>query len=734
MFSGSLRKSLGLGAVSLMLSLPAVLHAQAEETPDTTGTTYTESLILKLTGNSGAAPGSAPQYGSMIQASDGNYYGPMQKGGANGLGAVFQLTPAGVYTLMDSFAGGSADGEFPEGALVQATDGYLYGTTLRGGPQNSGSIYRILPGAPNTPAFLHFFVGGTVDGLEPNAGLVQATDGYLYGTAEGGGSGEFGIVFRIQTGTADTLVITHAFVGGANDGSTPEAGLVQATDGFLYGTTHASGHSGDGILFKMPTGAPSALTIVHPFKGGATDAASANTTLIQATDGFLYGTSSQGGGANVGVVYKVQTGAANNPVIMHSFAGGTADGSTPHASLVEATDGALYSTTYSGGASGDGAVFNIQTGAANTPVLLHSFTGGTAGDGANPYTGLLQGTDGSLYGATYGGGTFQNMGILYKIIASPALAAPVQLTVPASVVHGTDFTLSYLVTNAFDGTVPGTLNDCFATNTAGDTTGWTGAITGEPTSQTKTLTAPEAAGAYTYALTCGGSETGIATLNVTVPLTQLTFSSVTHNFGSVSVGANAAYGSTITNTGAVPVSGSGISITGSTEFTSATNCPASLAVGAHCQVTFTFAPTAAGSVSATWQVSGTGPGTTFVPSNGGTLTGSGTAVTGNVTLTSDAHNWGTVPVGTTSAVFGVVLTNGRNTSITLTLGSVTAPFASATNCPATLAAGATCNLQFTFTPSSTSLVQQVYSLSANGGAVPITAGGVTITGITLTGN
>jgi len=91
-------------------------------------------------------------------------------------------------------------------------------------------------------------------------------------------------------------------------------------------------------------------------------------------------------------------------------------------------------------------------------------------------------------------------------------------------------------------------------------------------------------------------------------------------------------------------------------------------------------------------------------------------------------------VGTTSAVFGVVLTNGRNTSITLTLGSVTAPFASATNCTATLAAGATCNLQFTFTPSSTSLVQQVYSLSANGGAVPITAGGVTITGITLTGN
>jgi hypothetical protein len=302
------------------------------------------------------------------------------------------------------------------------------------------------------------------------------------------------------------------------------------------------------------------------------------------------------------------------------------------------------------------------------------------------------------------------------------------------VLVGANFSLSYLVANAYDGNQPGTLNYCFATNTAADTTGWTGEFTGEPTLKTATLTAPETAGTYTYALTCGGAETGVATLNVTAPLTQLTFSSVTHNFGSLTVGASAVFGLTITNTGVVPVSGSGITITGSAEFSSVTNCPASLPVGAHCQVNFTFAPTAAGSVSATWQVSGTGPGTTFVPSNGGTLSGSGTAVTGNVTLTSNGHNWGTVAVGTTSGTFGVVLTNATASSLTLTLGSVTVPFASATNCPATITAGASCNLQFTFTPSTTSVVQQVYSISADGGLVPITANGVVSTGITLTGN
>jgi hypothetical protein len=109
------------------------------------------------------------------------------------------------------------------------------------------------------------------------------------------------------------------------------------------------------------------------------------------------------------------------------------------------------------------------------------------------------------------------------------------------------------------------------------------------------------------------------------------------------------------------------------------------------------------------------------------------AASGNVTLTTAGHNFGDVTVGTTSGTYGTVLTNSTNNSVALTLGSVTSPFAIVTNCGANLAAGASCNLNFTFSPTADGLVQQVYSLAANGGAVPILVGGNPTTGITLTG-
>jgi hypothetical protein len=115
------------------------------------------------------------------------------------------------------------------------------------------------------------------------------------------------------------------------------------------------------------------------------------------------------------------------------------------------------------------------------------------------------------------GGTEPATARCWKLAVSPALAAPVQLTAPASVSPGESFNLSYLVSNSYNGNVPGTNNYCFATNNAGDTTGWTGTFTGEPTSQTKMLTASTTTGIYTYALTCGGSETGTATVTVSHP-------------------------------------------------------------------------------------------------------------------------------------------------------------------------------------------------------------------------
>jgi hypothetical protein len=214
------------------------------------------------------------------------------------------------------------------------------------------------------------------------------------------------------------------------------------------------------------------------------------------------------------------------------------------------------------------------------------------------------------------------------------------------------------------------------------------------------------------------------------PAVPIEFSAVTHSFGSLAIGSTSTFGVKVTNsnTAAFPFH---LNSSGASSFTAATNCGTSIAAGANCEIVFTFAPTSSGSQSATWSL--TAGNYIFTPSNGGTLSGSGTAITGSVTLTTAGHNFGTVAVGTQSPTYGTELMNSTASTITLTKGSVTAPFTALTNCGTTLASGANCELEFYFTPSATGTVQQVYSLSAAG--VTITAGGQPLPngGITLTG-
>jgi hypothetical protein len=217
---------------------------------------------------------------------------------------------------------------------------------------------------------------------------------------------------------------------------------------------------------------------------------------------------------------------------------------------------------------------------------------------------------------------------------------------------------------------------------------------------------------------------------------DIAFSSVTHNFGSIAVGTTTSgstnYGVQLTNNDstAFPFS---LSLNGSTAFTANTNCGTSVAAGKSCEIVFVFAPTVAGTVSATWSVGANGK--TFAPSNGGTLTGTGLG-TAAVTLTTASHAFGSIGVGSTSPVYGVVLTNSTSSAVTLTFGSVSAPFfTTANNCPASLIAGGSCNLQFDFTPTVTGAKTGSFNISANGGAIPITTGSpaTTVTGISLSG-
>ena len=224
-----------------------------------------------------------------------------------------------------------------------------------------------------------------------------------------------------------------------------------------------------------------------------------------------------------------------------------------------------------------------------------------------------------------------------------------------------------------------------------------------------------------------------ATQNITVTY-GLTFTSVSHNFGQVAVGtAASAYGINVKNTGTVAYPFT-LVFTPANGFTSANNCGSSVAAGAACELVFYFTPTTNSAVSATWSLTAASS-FSYSPSNGGTLTGSGTGG-GGLSLTTNGHNFGTVAANTTSPAYGTVLSNSTASAVTLTLGSVSGAFASLTNCKATLAAGASCNLEFTFSPGAVTTEQYAsFSVAATSGGqpVPITANGVTTTAIALSG-
>src|SRR5271166_5223270 len=209
------------------------------------------TTLYSLDGADGATP-----YAAVVLATDGNLYGTTLQGGASGncsggCGTVFKTTPSGTLTTLHSFGG--SDGFFPVAGLVQTTDGNFYGTTVAGGASSSGTVFKITPSGTLTTLYSFCSQNNCADGAYPQDRLLQATDGNFYGTTYNGGSGSncCGTVFRITPSGA--LTTLYSWTG--TDGAYPYAGLVQAKDGNFYGTTYAGGANQEGTVFKItPSG------------------------------------------------------------------------------------------------------------------------------------------------------------------------------------------------------------------------------------------------------------------------------------------------------------------------------------------------------------------------------------------------------------------------------------------------------------------------------------------------
>jgi uncharacterized repeat protein (TIGR03803 family) len=249
--------------------------------------------------------------GGLVQSLNGDLYGVTYLGATNP-GTVFQITPAGTLTTLYNFCTQDSclDGEYPQSPLVQAANGSLYGTNA--GTDGYGAIFK-LDGYQLTIVYRFCAQDNCADGRYPKGPLVQAANGDLYGTTTGGGKYDSGTVFKITP--SGTLTTLHSFCaeGGCPDGVGPGVGLIQATDGNMYGTTVGGGANTQGTIFKItPNGR---LTTLYSFcsQSGCPDGSGPSAGLVQATNGDFYGTTTpvypwQPCAPNCGTVFRLSVG------------------------------------------------------------------------------------------------------------------------------------------------------------------------------------------------------------------------------------------------------------------------------------------------------------------------------------------------------------------------------------------------------------------------------------------
>ncbi len=378
---------------------------------------------------------------TLVQATNGSLYGATRAGGHyckgryyDGCGTLFKITLGGKVTMLHDFCSGGpwhcADGAQPHSAMVQATNGKLYGIASGWGEfeEGPGTAFEItLDGELTT---LHSFCsvqsasGQCLDGFAPIAGLVQAIDGNFYGTVAGGGANKFndicsysyvggtggcGTIFTMTSGGTLTTIYNFCAQTNCTDGASPLAGLVQATDGNFYGTTQQGGDANCtitfglcGTVFKVtPSGT---LTNLYSFcsKSNCADGAWP-TALIQDADGSFYGATINGGTSTAcengcGTIFRVT--ASGVLTTLHSF--DNTDGNSPSVPM-QATDGNFYGTTSAGGAYGQGTIYKFTPDRTFTTLYNFCSQSGCA-DGSAP-DGLIQDTNGNFYGTTFSGGT-----------------------------------------------------------------------------------------------------------------------------------------------------------------------------------------------------------------------------------------------------------------------------------------------------------------------------------------
>jgi uncharacterized repeat protein (TIGR03803 family) len=396
----------------------------------------TFATLINFDGSNGQSPQLPP-----TQGVDGNLYGATFGGGVYGAGSIFRMTTQGVLTTLYSFCAKSncADGGSPS-QVLPGSDGNFYGTTLTGGANRAGTIFRLTPQGKFATLYSFCSQPNCADGYdydESQGTMVQATDGNFYGTTDIGGktTGECdpygcGTAFKITPQGTFTTVYTFCSVANCADGTTPYW-LIQGADGSFYGAAGGGGSHKliGGTIFRLT--AEGQLTTLYSFCAEANCADGEEAIdLVQAADGGnFYGTTFRGGSGKsctggCGTVFEITP--AGVLTTLHSF--NHVDGSEPYG-IAQATNGKFYGITPHGGEQNDGTVYSLETGLPRFVATLPQ----SGNVGARV---LVLGTN--LSGAT--SVSFNGTPAKFKVVSAseitvavPAEAStgPVEVTVPA---------------------------------------------------------------------------------------------------------------------------------------------------------------------------------------------------------------------------------------------------------------------------------------------------------------
>ena len=336
------------------------------------------SVVYTFCETSGCLDGSYPN-NRLIQDEYGNLWGTAYEGGANGSGTIFKLAPDGTFTKVYDFCSlaSCADGAYPYGSsLVEGSDGNFYGEAYEDGPDYYGVAYKITPAGQLTVIHGFSSLPNYADGYYPYGDLVQGSDGKLYGWTEDGGVNNSGVLFSMDTDGSNFSVL-YALCAESNcaDGSYPYFGnLTEASDGNYYGVTYEGGANDSGEVFSIsPGGTYTPIYSMCTLSSCADGYGQYAGTLALSSDGNFYGVSDYGGANDEGVLFQVTTTGTLTPVYSFCSASACADGSEPDGNLVQMEDGVFYGSTYSGGADGDGALFAVSTSPSLAGPLQMSF-------------------------------------------------------------------------------------------------------------------------------------------------------------------------------------------------------------------------------------------------------------------------------------------------------------------------------------------------------------------------